>query len=132
MHKRLTHCLTVVFLVATAATAFAEQSILTAYAPANSDGGQVILVIDWTQAKAAAPGITSVLLRRRPAGLPTVADTVAVLPADSSRFVDSGLDRATAYHYYAYFKNADGDTDRFGSYPAVVHLGPLHTVPAKK
>lgn len=110
----------------------AEQTILKAYAPAGTDGHQVILSIDWSQVKVAAPAVTSVMLRRRPAGQPTVADTVAVLPMDSLRFVDTGLDPATAYHYYAYFKKADGETDRFGSYPAVVHLGPLHTLPPNR
>ena len=57
---------------------------------------------------------------------------MAVLPADSARFVDQGLDRTVAYHYFAYFKNADGETQRFGGFPAVVHLGPLQTLPDQK
>jgi hypothetical protein len=132
MPKIFTQWLTAVFLAALGANALAGQTILKAYAPAHADGGQVILEIDWSQVKAAAPGVTSVLLRRRPAGLPTIADTLAVLPLDSARFVVNGLDPTLGYHFYAYFKKADGETDRFGSYPAVVHLGPLHSVPSKK
>jgi len=132
MPKSLTRWLVVLFLATFAATAFSGQTILKAYAPAGADGGQVILVIDWAQVKVAAPGVTSVLLRRRPAGMPTVADTLALLPLDSARYVDSGLDSTLDYHYFAYFKKADGQTDRFGSSPAVVHLGPIHIIPPKK
>jgi len=128
MPKSPSRWLIAVFLAALATDAAAEQTILKAFAPADTAGRQVILVIDWSQVKAVSPAVTSVLLRRRPAGPPTVADTVAVLPADSTRFLDTGLDPATAYHYYAYFKKADGETDRFGTYPAVVHLGPLRTL----
>lgn len=108
---------------------FAGQSILKAKAPAGSDGTRVILEIDWAQAKAHAPDAVMVMLRRRPEGYPTVPDTLAVLPADSSRFIDSGLDPNQLYHYFAYFKTADSSTTQFGSFPAVVHIGPIHTRP---
>lgn len=109
--------------------AFAGQTILKVKAPAGSDGTRVILEIDWAQAKAHAPDAVMVMLRRRPEGYPTVPDTLAVLPADSSRFIDTGLDPNQAYHYFAYFKNADSSTTQFGSFPAVAHVGPIHTRP---
>ena len=116
-------------VTAVAIPAHAGQSILKAIAPAGSDGTRVILVIDWPQAKAHAADAEMVMLRRRPAGMPSVADTLVVLPADSSRYEDSGLDPQQAYHYFAYFKTKDSTTTQFGSIPAVVHLGPIHTRP---
>jgi len=116
-------------LVAVAIPVQAGQSILKALAPAGGDGTRVILVIDWPQVKAHAANAELVMLRRRPAGMPSVADTLALLPADSSRYEDSGLDPNQAYHYFAYFKTKDSTTTEFGSIPAVVHLGPIHTRP---
>ena len=107
----------------------AEQTILKAYAPPGSDGTSIILVIDWAQVKAHAAQAQMVMLRRRPAGPPTVADTLVFLPADSSRYVDTGLSLEREYHYFAYFKAADSSTTQFGSTPAVVHLGPIRTRP---
>jgi hypothetical protein len=122
----------VITLVATLwVSGLGEQTILTAYAPAGSDGTSILLSIDWGQVHQAAPTVTNVLLRRRPAGPPVISDTLAVIPADSARYLDTGLDASTAYHYYAYFKDAQGETARFGSVPAVVHLGPVHTLPQK-
>lgn len=115
--------------ITVASPAFAGQTILKAKAPAGSDGTRVILEIDWPQARAHAPAAVLVMLRRRPEGYPTVPDTIAVLPADSSRYEDTGLDPNQVYHYFAYFKTADSSTTQFGSYPAVVHLGPIHTRP---
>lgn len=109
--------------------ALAGQTMLKAIAPSGSDGTRVILVIDWAQVKSHAADAELVMIRRRPAGLPTIPDTLAFLPADSSRYEDTGLDPNQAYHYFAYFKTADSATTQFGSYPAVVHLGPLHTRP---
>ena len=107
----------------------AEQTILTAFAPADTDGIRVILRIDWEQVKHAAADVKRVMIRRRPAGIPVAQDTVTFLPADSFRFEDTGLDPDRAYHYYAYFKLKDRTTARFGSYPAVMHIGPLLTRP---
>jgi hypothetical protein len=109
----------------------AGQTILKAYAPAGSDGTRVILEIDWSQVKAHAQGVKLVLLRRRPEGPPRVPDTLAFLPVDSARFEDRGLDPNQTYHYFAYFKTADSATTEFGSFPAVVHLGPLRTRPER-
>jgi len=111
------------------ASARAEQTLLKAYMPADSDGSRVVLVIDWSQAKAHAPTSEWVMLRKRPDGLPTVPDTLAMLPVDSSRFVVEGLDPAVAYHFFASFKAKDSVTVQFGSVPAVVHLGPVHSRP---
>jgi hypothetical protein len=119
--------LSLAFAVAT--TALAEQSILKAYAPSEGDGTSVILVIDWPQAKRHAAAAEWVMLRRRADGPPVVPDTLATLPADSARFVDTGLDPGKKYHYFAYFKSADSATTQFGSSPAVVHLGPIPTRP---
>jgi len=131
MRKRLVAVLATALLLALWTTGAGEQTILTAYAPAGSDGSSIVLTVDWAQVHQDAPTAVSVLLRRRPAGPPTVADTVAVLPADSSRCLDTGLDASMAYHYFAYFKTADGETARFGSYPAVVHLGPIYPLQPK-
>lgn len=112
----------------TAAVAAAEpQSILRAFAPAGSEGTSVILQVDWEQVKKALPEVSYVSLRRRPAGPPVRIEKIAILPVDQSRYLDTALDASVAYHYYAYFKDADSTMLNFGSYPAVVHLGPLHT-----
>jgi hypothetical protein len=131
MRKRLVTGLVLAMLATLWAAGQGEQTILSAFAPAGSDGSRIILAIDWAQVKQAAPTVTSVLLRRRPAGPPTIMDTVAVLPVDSAHCIDSGLIATQAYHYYAYFKNAEGETARFGSSPAVVHLGPIYPLPSK-
>ena len=109
------------------ATATAEQTILKAFAPEDGQETSVVLVIDWPQAKAHAPTAEWVMLRKRAEGLPVVPDTLAFLPVDSSRFVVQGLDPEAAYHFFASFKSKDSTTLQFGSVPAVVHLGPLHT-----
>lgn len=109
------------------ATALAEQTILKAFAPADGDQTSVILVIDWPQAKAHAANLEWVMLRKRAEGPPVVPDTLAFLPVDSSRFVVTGLNPEMAYHFFASFKSKDSTTVNFGSSPAVMHIGPLHT-----
>ena len=106
----------------------AGQSLLTAFAPAGSDGTKVLLKIDWNQVIQAAPDAEMVMIRRRPAGAPVAPDTVAFLDTLTAQFEDSGLNPELAYHYSAYFKRADSATTRFGSFPAVAHLGPIHTL----
>ena len=129
MHMQRNTIVVLIMIGLVAATANAEQTILSAFAPAGSDGSTVVLQIDWLQVKEAAPNVDHVMLRRRPAGTPVQPDTVAFLPVDSARVTDVGLDPDLAYHYYAYFKKADSSMVRFGLYRAVVHLGPLHTRP---
>jgi len=114
------------------ASAQVQQTMLKAFAPPNSDGTSVILEIDWPQVKAAAPEVTQAKVYRRAVGPPKALDSVAVLPVDSARYEDAGLDPQTRYHYFAYFKDADGNTLKFGSYRAVAHLGPIATLPAKE
>lgn len=120
--------LTIAALTATVAIA-EPQTILRAFAPADSEGTSVILQIDWAQVKEALPEVAHVSLRRRPAGPPVKIAKIATLLVDQSRYVDSTLDASVEYHYYAYFKDADSTTLKFGSFPAVVHLGPLRTAP---
>lgn len=127
--KRYWMWLTLGVVTWVAAPVQAEQSILKAISPAGSKGTRVILKIDWPQVKAHAAQAELVMLRRRPAGMPTVPDTLVFLPADSSQYEDTGLDPQVAYHYFAYFKTKDSTTTQFGSIPAVVHLGPIHTRP---
>lgn len=129
MKRNVTLVVCPALILILAVWAWSEQTILRAYAPADSDGTSVILEVDWSQVKAAAPEVDHVSLRRRPAHPPAKPDTIAILPVDSARFIDAGLDPRQAYHYYAYFKDADSSTLRFGSFPAVVHLGPIHTMP---
>lgn len=112
-----------------AVAAHAEQTLMAAFVPANADSTSVVLVIDWPQAKSHAPTAEWVMLRKRVEGIPVVPDTLAFLPVDSSRFVVTGLDPQLAYHYFASFKSKDSTTLQFGSSPAVVHLGPLHSKP---
>jgi hypothetical protein len=106
----------------------AGQTLLTAFAPAGSDGTKVLLKIDWNQVKEAAPDVEMVMIRRRPAGTPMAPDTVAFLDTQTAQIEDSGLNPQLAYHYYAYFKTADSTTSKFGSFPAIAHLGPIHTL----
>jgi hypothetical protein len=106
----------------------AGQTLLTAFAPANSDGTRVLLKIDWELVLQAAPDVEMVMIRRRPAGLPVAPDTVAFLNTLTAQFEDTGLNPEGAYHYYAYFKTADSSTTKFGSFPAIAHLGPIHTL----
>jgi hypothetical protein len=105
------------------------QTILRAFAPAESSGQSVILQIDWAQVKRAIPEVNHVSLRRRPAGHPVPIEKIGVLSTDQARLIDSVPDAGVAYHYYAYFKDADSTTLRFGSYPAIVYLGPINTTP---
>jgi hypothetical protein len=119
--------LAVATLLALMMPAQAGQTLLTAFETADSDGTRVLLKIDWTQVLQAAPDVELVMVRRRPAGTPVAPDTVAFLNPETSEFEDSGLNPELAYHYYAYFKKADSSTTRFGSFPAVAHLGPIHT-----
>lgn len=109
----------------------AGQTILRAFAPAGSDGTQIILQIDWEQVQKAAPEVTQVWLRRRAVGPPEKMDSLAYVPAGTARYTDTGLDPDRQYHYFAYFKDADGSTQRFGSSAAVVHLGPIAPLPGK-
>ncbi len=130
MVRRMFSASLVIIAALTAAVAVAEpQTILKAFAPADSDGTSVILQIDWEQVKKALPEVAHVSLRRRPAGPPVKIEKIATLQVDQSRYVDSTLDASVEYHFYAYFKDADSTTLKFGSYPAVVHLGPLNTTP---
>ena len=129
MRALLSLAVTLAVTGALSAPAYAGQTILRAFSPAGSDGSEVILQIDWAQVDSVAADVNYVLLRRKPAGPPVKADSIAVLQVGTARFVDTGLNPAQAYHYFAYFKSADGTTLRFGSFPAVVHLGPLTTKP---
>lgn len=126
--KRNSLILAFVCVVGLALAAQGEQTLMSAFAPADTDGKTVILVIDWPQAKSHAPAAEWVMLRKRAVGLPVVVpDTLAFLPADSARFVVTGLDPEKAYDFFASFKSKDSTTLSFGSSPAVVHLGPLRS-----
>ena len=123
--------LALTFSLGLIAVAQAGQTILRAFSPATTDGSQVVLQIDWDQVKKAAPEATQVSIRRRPAGMPVKSDSVTYLQAGTPRYTDTGLDADTQYHYFASFKDAEGNTLKFGSARAVVHLGPIATLPGK-
>ena len=130
MKSKTTWILCITLLGGLAALAWAEQTMLKAYAPAHSDGTSIIVEIDWAQVRAAAPEADHISLRRRTAAPPVVeVETIVALPADSGRYLDTGLDPALLYHYYAYVKDADSTTLKFGGFPSVLHLGPIRTQP---
>lgn len=125
-------CAVALLVMCISVTATAGQTILKAYAPSESDGSSLILEVDWAQIKPAAPQVTYVLLLKRSAHEVKPRDTVGTLVLDSSRITVSGLLSDVPYHYFAYFKDSTGTTSKFGSMPAVVHLGPVYSLPADR
>jgi hypothetical protein len=107
----------------------ASQTMLRAAAPAGSDGTEVRLYFDWAQITAGAPDADHLSLRRRPSDRVVPMDTIATIPLDSGSYLDRGLDPDTPYEYFAYVKNSDGQTLKFGSHYAVIYLGPIYTKP---
>lgn len=132
MRKPTSYFVATLFVLCLSLAAAAGQTILKAYAPSESDGASLMLEVDWAQIKTAAPQVTYVLLLKRSAHEVKPRDTVGTLALDSSRISAAGLLANVPYHFFAYFKDSTGTTSKFGSMPAVVHLGPVYSLPADR